>query len=254
MRLALRSRALALAALAAVALLGDRGASAHVVLDGELARPILVDITRGLRDAREGASEAARLEALFLAGERAGQLVELMNLDLLAHGRSLLGDLLARRLADYGIRIVFIERNARYAPDLAPFEEYLRRSPAGPRAADAKFRVIAESFHRSAGHRADEIAAGGPEELGAAVARTEAFLREHPGHDRAGDVRFFLAMDYYRLFRNTAGPAARKYEQLARRALQQIVQERPGSAEARSAAIALETFAGERKPSGGPAP
>jgi hypothetical protein len=173
-----------------------------------------------------------------------------MNLDLLAHGRSLFGELLVRRLADYGIRVVFIERNARYAPDLAPFEEYLRRSPSGPRAADAKFRVIAERFQRSAGRRAEEIADGGLEEVRDAVARQEAFLRDHPGDERAKAVRFFLAMDYYRLFRNSTGTTTKKYEQLARRALRQIVEERPGTAEARSAEIALETFAGERKASG----
>jgi len=254
MRLAMRSRAFALAVLTAVTLIGDRRAHAHVVLDGEIARPILVDITRDLREAQEGASEAARLEALFLVGQRVDQLVELMNLDLLAHGRSLFGELLIRRLADYGIRVVFIERNVRYAPDLAPFEEYLRRSPSGPRAADAKFRVITELFQRSAGRRADEIADGGLDELRDAVARKEAFLRDHPGHDRARDVRFLLAMDYYRLFRNSTGTTTKKYEQLARRALQQIVQEQPGSAEARSAETALEALASERKSPGKPSP
>jgi hypothetical protein len=246
----MRSLCFALVAVAAVTLIGERRAHAHVVLDGEVARPILVDITRGLRDAREGGSEAARLEALFLAGQRVDQLVELMNLDLLAHGRSLFGDLLARRLAEYGIQVVFVERNARYASDVAPFEEYLRRSPSGPRAADAKFRVIGELFQRSTGRRADEIADGGLEGLRDAVARKEAFLREHPGHDRTRDVRFFLAMDYYRLCRNSIRTTARKYEQLARRALQQIMHEHPGTAEARSAEIALETLSGERKSPG----
>jgi hypothetical protein len=246
--MATRSHAFALAALVAVSLIVDRRADAHVVLDGEIARPILVDIARDLRDTREGGSEAARLEALFLVGQRVHQLVELMNLDLLAHGRSLYGELLIRRLSEYGIRVGFIERNARYVPDLAPFEEYLRRSPRGPRAADAKFRVIAEMFHRSTGRRPEEIADGGVEELRDAVARKEAFLRDHPGHDRVRDVRFFLAMDYYRLFRNSTGTTTKKYEQLARRALQQIMHEHPGTAEARSAEITLEALAGEGPP------
>lgn len=247
----MRSHAFALAVLVAVTLVGDRRAHAHVVLDGETARPILVDIARQLRDTREGESEAARLEALFQTGQRVHELVELMNLDLLAHGRSLLGELLVRRLAEYGIRVDFVERSARYAPDLAAFEEYLRRSPSGPRAADAKFRVIAEMFRRSIGRRPEEIAHGGMAELRDATARKEAFLRDHPGHDRARDVRFFLAMDYYRLFRNSAEAATRrKYEQLARRALQQIVHEYPETAEARSAEIALESLAGEWNSSG----
>jgi len=252
--MAMRSQAFALAALVAATLIGDRRANAHVVLDGEIVRPILVDIARDLRDTREGGSEVARLEALFLVGQRVHQLVELMNLDLLAHGRSLFGELLIRRLAEYGIRVDFIERNARYVPDLAPFEEYLRRSPPGPRAADAKFRVIAELFHRSAGRRPEETADGGVKELRDAVARKEAFLRDHPGHDRVRDVRFFLAMDYYRLFRNSTETTAKKYEQLARRALQQIMHEHPGTAEARSAEITLEALAGERNSLGRPSP
>jgi TolA-binding protein len=144
--------------------------------------------------------------------------------------------------------VVCIERNARYAPDLAQYEEYLRRSPSGPRAADAKFRVIAELFQRSAGRRADEIVDGRVEELRDAVVRKEAFLQDHPRHERARDVRFFLAMDYYRLSRNGTGTATKQYEQLARRALQQVMQEQPGTAEARSAEVGLETLAGERRP------
>jgi hypothetical protein len=239
-------------AFAALALLApDRRADAHVVLDGEIARPILADIVRDVRDSKEAETEAARLEALFLVGQRTDQLVELMNLDLLAHGRSLLGELLVRRLLAYGIRVDYVERSARYLPDLAPFEEYLRRAPAAPRAADAKLYVIAEMFRRSAGARPEEIADGGVEALRNAVAREEAFLRDHPGHDGAKDVQFFLAMDYYRLFKNSADPAAAKrYERLARESLQRIVQARPGTAEARSAEVALEALAGERSSAG----
>src|SRR5262245_43969436 len=113
MRPAMRSLCFALVAVAAATLIGDRRVYAHVVLDGETARPILVDITRGLRDVRETGSESARLEALFLVGQRVDQLVELMNLDLLAHGRSLFGELLVRRLGEYGIQVIFVERNAR---------------------------------------------------------------------------------------------------------------------------------------------
>jgi TolA-binding protein len=189
-----------------------------------------------------------------MAGERVDQLVELMNLDVLAHGRSVFGELLVRRLSEYGLRVYFIERSARYASDLAPFEEYLRRSPSGPRAADAKFRLISGTFQRSGGRRTEEIGDGGVAGLRDAVANEEAFLRDHPGHDRARDVRFYLAVDYYRLSRNSSGSTAKKYEQLARRALQQIVREYPGTAEARSAEVALEALAGESRNPGRPAP
>jgi hypothetical protein len=112
------STILGLALLVAIAL--PPSADAHVVLGGEIARPMLVDIARKLKDSRDAPSEAGRLEALYLLGEKVRQLVELMNLDLLGHGQSLYADLLVKRLADYGVRIAFVERRRLYVSDLGP--------------------------------------------------------------------------------------------------------------------------------------
>jgi len=50
-------------------------------------------------------------------------------------------------------------------------------------------------------------------------------------------------MDYYRLFRHSPDRAtAMKYERLASRALREIAQEYPGSAEARAAEVTLEAW------------
>jgi hypothetical protein len=235
------STILGLALLVAIAL--PPSADAHVVLDGEIVRPMLVDIARQLKDSRDAPSEADRLEAVYLLGEKVRQLVEFMNLDLLGHGQSLYADLLVKRLADYGVRIAFVERRRLYVSDLSPFDEYLRRAPRGPRAADARFRVIAETFHRSTSSRPSDVAEGDLEGLRKAIAQAESFLKEHPEHKQVKDVRFFLAMDYYRLARNSPDPATvSKYETLARLALQRIVQDYPGSAEAGSAEATLQTL------------
>lgn len=77
----------------------------------------------------------------------------------------------------------------------------------------------------------------------------EAFLKDYPGHEKIRDVRFFLAMDYYRLYKNTSDSAtAKRYEKLSAQALQEIVKEYPGSAEARAAEITLKSLqrAGEK--------
>ena len=55
----------------AIFLLAAVPGEAHVVLDGETVQPFLVDIARHLREARDGATEEARLEALYGLGERA---------------------------------------------------------------------------------------------------------------------------------------------------------------------------------------
>lgn len=211
-------------------------AMAHVLLDGEIARPLLVAVVGHLKATREAPAEDAHVEALYLLGERVHQLVELMNTDVLAHGESLYGQLLARRLSDLGIGVAFVDRRRRYVYDLAPFDQYLRRAPRGPRAADVKVRLIAETFHRSAGPHPGDLAEGDLEALRQAIRREEAFVTEHPTHPKLREVRLFLAIDYYRLHRNSPDPQiATKYRALARAAFEAIIRDYPGTTEARSA-------------------
>lgn len=214
---------------------------AHVILDGDIAQAILLDITRYLKESKGGLAEETRLEALYWLGERAQHLVELMNLDSMAHGKSLYADLLVKRLQEYGIRISLVERNRRYIYDLAAFHEYLERSPQGKRAADIRFRLIADAFYGSLGKDEVELVDIDVDGLRKAILRKEAFLKDYPRHEKVKETRFFLAMDYYRLYENSPDPAtARKYEKLSSQALQGIMKEYPGTAEARAAEITLE--------------
>jgi len=214
---------------------------AHVVLDGETVQPLLVEITRDLREARDGPTEEARLEALYGLGERAQALADLMNLDATSHGQSLYADLLVKRLEEYGIRIRRVGRNMRYAYDMAAFQDYLRQAPRGKRAADANFRLMAQAFYSSVGADPAVLVDIDVDQVRAAIVREEAFIKDYPTSDKVKEVRFFLAMDYYRLSRNSRDPATvREYKQRATRALKQFVKEYPGTPEARAAEGVLE--------------
>ena len=219
---------------------------AHVLLDGDIVRPILIDLTKHVSETQKGVSEEARVEALYLLGEKVQLLVDLMNVDVASHGKSLYADLLVRRLNEYGIRVSRTESNARYVYDQAAFQEYVRREPRGRRVAEAKFRVIAHEFYGSVGSDPAELVNSDVDQLRRAVGREEAFLTEHPRSEKLKEVRFFLAMDYYRLFRHSPDRAtAMKYERLASRALREIAQEYPGTAEARAAEVTLEALTAE---------
>ncbi len=221
----------------------QRPSDAHVVLDGEIVQAILTDVAKFLKETKAGTTEEAKLEALYSLGETTQNLVDLMNLDVMSHGKSLYAELIVKRLREYGIAIAFVERKRRFLYDLAAFKEYLKRSPGGRRAADAGFRLIAESFYRSIGTDAAQMVDLDVDGLRSSILQKEAFLQKYPQYDKIREVRFLLAMDYYRLHKNSPDPAtAKRYEKLSAQALQEIVKEYPGTAEARAAEVTLGTL------------
>jgi hypothetical protein len=215
-------------------------AGAHLGVDADRAQAALVAVARYHAGAR--AAGPAGAEALFALGEEVEALVEAMNHDVRAHGEvSLFAQALLRRLEAYGVRVATAGATRVHAYDLAAFEEYLRRAPSGPHAADAQFKLLARRFHGSVGHDPGRLADGDVSALLGTIAAAERFLREHGGHGRAADVRFFLAVDYYRAARHLPDPArAREYAGRARRALEAVAASVPGTAEARAASTLLE--------------
>jgi len=145
-----------------------------------------------------------------------------------------------RRLEEYGIRIRRVERNKRYVSDMAAFQDYVKRSPRGKWGAEASFRLMAQAFYSSIGASPAELVDIDVDQLRTAVLREEAFLKDYPRFDKLKEARFFLAVDYYRLSRHSRNPAtARNYEQRAVRALNQLIRDYPGTAEARTAETIL---------------
>ena len=76
-----------------------------------------------------------------------------------------------------------------------------------------------------------------------AIAEEERFLKDYQGDLRAKEVRFFLAVDYYRVCKNVQGEdRLAQYQRLAKRALGEVKARYPGSMEGRAAEVLLDSF------------
>ncbi len=228
---------LAAAALAAAPL----AARAHDVLDPERLQQALVEVARAQRAAH---AVDADPEALYGLGEQVEAIVDLLNQQVAAHGGSdLLSRLVADRLHAYGLHLRFSERDRRYAYDLAAFREYLERAPARPRAPAAWYRLLARAFHDGMGDDPSKLAAADVGAVAEAAAEEERFLRRYPTDDKAKEVQFFLAVDYYRLAKAERPPQRTRYRRLGREALSRVRERFPGTMEARAAETLLEDLA-----------
>ena len=211
--------------------------------DIERAEALLAEIAAQRRAATEGPSDAARAEATFRLGETTETLVAAVNRDVTAHGRDVVGELLVRRLRAHGLEVAWVPRGNRYEYDLAAFAEYLRVAPRGRFAGEAKFQLIARRFYTTLGPDPATLVGTDVSALLGALAEEERFLSEHPAHERAGTVRFFVAVDHYRIARNTRDPAqAREHERRARQALQRTVERSTEVFEVRAAQTLLESL------------
>ena len=221
----------------------------HTILEPELVQGILLDISRFRKESREGTTEEARLEALYEVGQKVRSLVELMNQDIGSHGFSdLFARLIVRRLHEYGIQVSFVNRTNQYVYDFAAFREYVDRSPKGKRAADVRYRLIADAFYRTLQMDIPGMFQGDVEGLVAAVAEEEGFLKDFPDDRRVKEVHLFRATDYYRLLKNARDPVeAKRYEELALQALGGVVAQYRGSPEARAAEGLLERLRGGKE-------
>jgi hypothetical protein len=210
--------------------------------DVERAEALLGEIAAHQRAVAAGVAESDRAEALFRLGETVEALVEALNRDVAAHGRrDLVAELLVRRLQGHAFNVAWASGQGRYVYDLAAFGDYLRRMPRGRWAPEAKFRLMARRFYATLGTDPATLVGTDVTGLLRAVADAERFLGEHASHERAGTVRFFLAVDHYRIARNVTDPMkGKQHERRARQALQQTLERSTEAFEIRAAQALLE--------------
>lgn len=213
----------------------------HALLDPEVAHAMLVEIAEIQKSARSEPSQEVRAEALFKMGSRVQALVELLDLDNAAHGgASTLAQLLVKRLDEYGVRIAYSEQHRRFSYDQGAFRQYLKWTPKGLHAAEARFRILAETFHATLASAPGEIAPADRASVTRAASEEEHFLKDYPSDPRTKEVRFFLGVDCYRLSRNIADPEKAQYERCAKQALERVAEEYAGSIEARASSALLD--------------
>ena len=209
----------------------------------ERAEALLAEIAAH-RGAAAAGPESDRAEATFRLGETVETLVTALNLDVAAHGtRDLVAELVVRRLRAHALEVAWAPREGRYAYDHAAFADYVRRAPKGRWAPEAKFRLIARRFYATLGADPATLVGTDVGALLAALTEEERFLGEHASHERAETVRFFLAVDHYRIARNLTDPVrAREHERRARQALQLTVERSTQPFEVRAAQTLLDSL------------
>jgi hypothetical protein len=164
----------------------------------------------------------------------------------MAHdGASPLAQLIVKRLGEYEVIVTYAESGKRFLYDQSALRQYLKLAPKGAHAADARAQILSTSFHATLTAGPTVVAPADRTAVTQAVLEEEQFLRDYPKHPKARDVRFFLGVDCYRLSRNTPdADRAGQYAHCARQALERVIEDYPGSVEARAASALRETMAG----------
>lgn len=233
----------------AVAAIGWRCVQAHALIDPQLMQNLLAELHAQQSSVAERTEAGAKAEALFALGSRIRFLVDLLNQDLSAHGQSdPLTALFVKRLASMRIGVDASERDGRFRYDLDAFHRYLKLSPRGLHAADARFFILEQGFRL---RTADAVAALGQDDEAAArraLPEYQRFLADFALGPHAREMRFFLGVECYRLRPHAKNDRERaRLRDCARQSLTEVATRHPDSVEARAASTLLEQLPAAEK-------
>jgi len=233
----------------ALAAISWRCVQAHALIDPQVMQNLLAELHAQQSSVAEQTVPGARAESLFALGSRIRFLVDLLNQDISAHGQSdPLTALFVKRLALMRIGLDTSERDGRFRYDLDAFRQYLKLSPRGPHAADARFFILEQGFRL---RTADAASALGPDDEGAArraLPEYKRFLADFALDPHTRETRFFLGVECYRLRPRAKDDRDRaRLRDCARQSLSEVATRHPDSVEARAASTLLEQLLAAEK-------
>lgn len=203
-----------------------------VILDPKQVAQLLSEIAKLHEGSQKGGVKDEQLDALYEMGERVLDLAGLMTQDLESHGFSdpNLISLIDRRLREQGA--IVKKFGAGYHYDLVAFQEYLRRAPAGPRAADCRFALA--GFDEPG----DDVAA-----IQQSLSVKQRFIRDYPKYESVSIIELLVAQQYNRLARlyssHNRKDLSEQQRRLANEQYRRVIRLYPSSEEAETARAAL---------------
>jgi hypothetical protein len=212
MRSGHRARGAAIAAAALGVLIS--AAQAHDAIGSDARKAYLARITGLQQTVQSSATPSARAAALFQIGSTLDEIRELLNQDIVSHGKTqgLETSLLVQQLDALPNRLVVSRRTGLYQANLAPYREALALDGRAGFVTTAKFRILKGQFYDSFTDDPLRPIAQSRAELLEMISFGEALHGKHePGLD-AEEISFILALHYLQAELSQALPRARSRE------------------------------------------
>ncbi|MFZ2649524.1 MAG: hypothetical protein WA210_05405 [Burkholderiaceae bacterium] len=192
-------------------------ARAHDAINGAQRLAYIGKLDAAHRTANSNAPTAVRAAALFQIGSTLDELRELLNEDIISHGKTqgLETSLLVAQLDAMPTRLVLSPRSGTYAANLKPYRDALALDAQAGFANRARQQILKGQFYDSFSDDPLKPHAQSRDQLLEMIATGEALLRER---DRALDVQeivFILAIHYLQAHTSGDLPKAQARERFA---------------------------------------
>ncbi|HEV8646099.1 MAG TPA: hypothetical protein VGR01_11080 [Burkholderiales bacterium] len=179
-------------------------ALAHDLITAESAQTYLATVAASKKTIASKEPAAKRARAHLDLGKTLDEIRELLNRDLVAHGRvqGLPSNFLMSELRARGVELAFTPETNRFLANVRHYREALKLESSGPVAADAAFRLLQGTFYDS--FTSDPLQPG-PQtraQLAEQIALGEKLLKMVPRHGEREETSFILAIHYVQAARS----------------------------------------------------